>query len=349
MNHRLYLLFLFICYGLTACSQPATSAPEADEITPAAYLNTFFDYISTKALGRDTIDWTAFRQEVEQQCAGAKVPADTHDALHNALRRINKHSFLMRPEQARQYMPKEEVEDEKGGKEAAPEKIAPPEVLMTTGRRLNKNTAYLSIPSFGYQPAMLEFADSLQRLIASLDSPETSSWVLDLRTNTGGNCWPMLVGIGPLLGEGVCGYFIEPNGENGVPWSYEAGTSFMGSGPQLSLSEGREPYKLLHPRPSIAVLTGPRTMSSGEVVTVAFRGKANARSFGQPTGGYSTTNTNFNMPDGAVVVLTVSVYADRNKVVFGDRIRPDVEVEESKQEGEDPVLAKAMEWLEGER
>ncbi len=158
----------------------------------------------------------------------------------------------------------------------------------------------------------------------------------------------MLAGIGPLLGEGVCGYFIEPTGENGVPWSYKDGMSFMGGGGQLSISEEMQPYELRHPNPRIAVLTGKRTMSSGEVMTVAFRGKPNSRSFGQPTGGYSTTNTNFNMPDGAIVILTVSVYADRNKQVFGDRIAPDVLVAEHGKGGEDLTLAKAVEWLKGQ-
>ena len=40
--------------------------------------------------------------------------------------------------------------------------------------------------------------------------------MIDLRPNTGDNCWPMLAGIGPLLGEGVCGYFTDRDLDNGL-------------------------------------------------------------------------------------------------------------------------------------
>ena len=33
-----------------------------------------------------------------------------------------------------------------------------------------------------------------------------------LRGNGGGNMWPMIAGVGPLLGEGPLGYFIGPIG-----------------------------------------------------------------------------------------------------------------------------------------
>ncbi|MGZ5191759.1 MAG: S41 family peptidase [Flavisolibacter sp.] len=47
------------------------------------------------------------------------------------------------------------------------------------------------------------FADSIQSLIQTFDRRGISKWIIDLRKNTGGNCWPMLTGVGPLLGNGV--------------------------------------------------------------------------------------------------------------------------------------------------
>jgi C-terminal processing protease CtpA/Prc len=94
----------------------------------------------------------------------------------------------------------------------------------------------------------------------------------------------------------------------------------------------------------IAVLTGPQTASSGEVTTIAFREKDNARSFGQPTAGYSTTNTNIMMSDNAMLLLTISIYGDRNKNAYGEEVVPDVIVEPK--EGEDAALDAAVKWLE---
>lgn len=43
----------------------------------------------------------------------------------------------------------------------------------------------------------------------------------------------------------------------------------------------------------VAVLTGSRTASSGEVVAIAFRGRPRTRSFGEPTVELSTANRTF--------------------------------------------------------
>src|SRR5690348_5042975 len=47
----------------------------------------------------------------------------------------------------------------------------------------------------------VRFETNLQRIIGDLDRYHPDGWVVDLRGNVGGNMWPMLAGIGPLLGE----------------------------------------------------------------------------------------------------------------------------------------------------
>lgn len=66
------------------------------------------------------------------------------------------------------------------------------------------------------------FATDLQRVIASLEASKPCGWVIDLRANGGGNMWPMLAGIGPLVGAGRLGSFKDPDGRGGS-WSYENG------------------------------------------------------------------------------------------------------------------------------
>ena len=51
----------------------------------------------------------------------------------------------------------------------------------------------------------IKYADSLQYQIKLMDNKYIKGWILDLRENSGGNCWPMLTGLGPLLGNGICG------------------------------------------------------------------------------------------------------------------------------------------------
>ena len=73
----------------------------------------------------------------------------------------------------------------------------------------------------------------------------------------------------------------------------------------------------------IAVLTGPGTASSGEMVAIAFRGQANARSFGQPSAGINTGNTPFPLRHGGLLVLATSTSLDRNGHRYAGPIKPD--------------------------
>lgn len=86
----------------------------------------------------------------------------------------------------------------------------------------------------------------------------------------------MLAGIGPVLGNGVCGYFGA--GEDRSIGPMARGVVRMDDTVQCAIS--RSAYTLHAPDPRVAVLTGPSTASSGEVVAVAFRGRHGARSFG---------------------------------------------------------------------
>ncbi len=290
------------------------------------YLKEFFKVVEPQALDTEKIDWAKLKIMAQKIAAGAKTPADVHAAISYVLPRINTHSFFMKPQLATRMAGTNLKEGE-----------IDPNVEFATGHLINGAIAYLTVPEFGsgHVPTQRAYADSLQRLIASMDREETIGWVVDLRGNTGGNCWPMLAGVGPLIGEGICGYFMGRDGSNAQPWSYVDGKSVMNDFPITTTIN----YKLKRPASRIAVLTGPRTMSSGEVTTVAFKGLENVRSFGAPTGGYSTTNSSISLSDGGLVLLTVSVYGDRNKNGYGAEIAPDVLAEDA--------LEEAVGWLKG--
>lgn len=298
-----------------------------------AYFKDFFSKVRSMAIDRENIDWKTLKKTAKIMAEGAQVPADVHATMQSTLQRVNKHSFMFSPEQ---------VEAFSGGGEENKEVI--PDIIYAKGHRINDQVAYLSMPGFGssHTPTLTAWADTIQAIIAQFDNKETTGWVLDLRGNGGGNCWPMLAGVGPLLGEDVCGYFMDRDGGNPSGWAYRDGTSYQGESAQATVTGPA--YILKAKGVRIAVLTGPQTASSGEVTTIAFREKDNARSFGQPTAGYSTTNTNIMMSDNAMLLLTISIYGDRNKNAYGEEVVPDVIVEPK--EGEDAALDAAVKWLE---
>lgn len=98
------------------------------------------------------------------------------------------------------------------------------------------------------------------------------------------------------------------------------------------------------PSPPVAVLTNRSTASSGEAIVVAFRGRPNTRSFGEGTRGVSTSNRSFALNDGAMLLLTVAIFADRTGQKYGDVIVPD-EVVDTPSSESDRVLDTAVKWL----
>ena len=185
-------------------------------------------------------------------------------------------------------------------------------------------------------------------MIRQLDgSAPTCGWIVDLRANPGGNMSPMLLGLGPVVGSGVVGYFVDPDSA-WTSWYYragEAGINLAPSGFRVSA-----PYELRRPDPPVAVLTGSTTASSGEAIATAFRGRPETRSFGAGTAGLSTGVAGIRLRDGAQIGLATSVFADRTRRVYGGVIEPDQPVggtmREDPSSGDAGVDAAAA-WLLG--
>lgn len=101
------------------------------------------------------------------------------------------------------------------------------------------------------------------------------------------------------------------------------------------------PYQLTAPDIRVAVLIDGRTMSAAEATLIAFLGKRNVRTFGEPTAGLATGNAAIELSDGAMLVLTAVREADRLGRVYGDApIQPDEIVPTQ------DALTPAVAWLQ---
>jgi len=146
----------------------------------------------------------------------------------------------------------------------------------------------------------------------------------------------MIAGVGPVLGEGRVGYFIDPVGVE-IPFEYRNGASWENG----SLAQRVDvPYRLRRELPTVAVLFDGATASSGEAVVVAFQRRADTRSFGALTCGLSTANEGYTMSDGASLLLTVALVADRTKFPYRSSIVRDEDLTEPR-----ATEQRAAEWL----
>ncbi len=155
----------------------------------------------------------------------------------------------------------------------------------------------------------------------------------------------MLAGVGPILGEGVAGAFVYPDGSK-QQWIYRNGQALLDQ--EVLYTPVVPAYQLKQPWPPVAVLTNRFTTSSGEAIAVAFRGRPRTRSFGQPTAGVPTANQGFKLSDGAILEITVAVDADRTGQTYDSSISPDQEVQSLPRlqpRADDQVAQAALTWL----
>ena len=203
---------------------------------------------------------------------------------------------------------------------------------------------YASTPGATPQEAFrqnIQRAARWQQVIRSKDDGMRCGWIVDLRDNSGGNMWPMLLGMAPLLRTSVVnnedvGSFETAQGPE--RWTLTA-TAVQRAGKPV-LDFGQTGYVLRQPGTPVAVLFGQRTGSSGEASALAWRGRAQTRSFGQPTAGVSTGNNVRTLADGSRLLLTTTVMRDRNDRGDGLKIEPDQRIE-----GDAATLAAAQAWL----
>jgi carboxyl-terminal processing protease len=236
--------------------------------------------------------------------------------------------------------------------EAAPIEKGP----MPRGYLLRETIGYVELFGQGWEREAQQYVDTAQQTIRELMDAGAKCWIVDLRRNTGGNMWPMLAGVGPLLGEGTLGAFVDETGKDLQTWHYESGASWYND-PETHERVGN--FQATHPVRSVdlastpvAVLTSDLTASSGEMTLVAFLGRPKTRTFGQTTEGVTTAIYMHTLEDGAILGIAESVCADRTGKTYDSVIEPDEKVSiEWQHYGtlDDPVIKAAAEWLEGQR
>ncbi|QAY77262.1 S41 family peptidase [Sphingosinicella sp. BN140058] len=152
-----------------------------------------------------------------------------------------------------------------------------------------------------------------------MDAAPLCGWLVDLRDNGGGNMWPMLKGLDPLLGTAPFGHFVLSANAT-MPWVRAFGNIF----PSKETFDAAPPaFKLAHADAPLAILFGPNTASSGEMTAIALLGRARVRTFGAPTAGFTTANETSPLGDGAVLVITTMTVRDRTGKNYAGPIVPD--------------------------
>lgn len=307
MKRQIAFIALIIVFKLSFTQEPVKTFSDYIKSNDTKdYLNDAVDILKENSINKYTLDWESLRNQVLEMGKNAKNIKETYPAIRYALIQLgDNHSFFMTPEEYKSY--------------TRPDLPIPGITLQL----INNNIGYIKIPGFrgsGNEPAE-KFAQQIQNKIKELDKFNIQFWIVDLGDNTGGNVWPMLLGLSPLLGEGIMGYLVDAD-SNYFNWGISKGGVFYND---EQAGELPNPYCLKNKIKKLAVIIGSRTKSAGEAIAVSFKGAENTCFIGSCTQGKSTGNTGYDLSDGAKIYVTRTKFADRNKNVYGVPIKPDIE------------------------
>jgi carboxyl-terminal processing protease len=304
---------------------------ESEDVTPLELVEEALEIIETRALERDFINWTVQKPQWLIEASTFSNTAEALELIRHVLQQLgDNHSHLV---------PAAETLAEAG---------FDPENPVPSGFLFNKSIGVIEIPAHGGDGKLGDgrnYANVAQSILYDLEQQGASVWVVDLRRNGGGNMWPMLAGLAPLLTRDALGAFIDPHAEVRNPWHYDGEKLWISD--NVMYEANVRPLKSL--TAPLALLTSRKTLSSGEAVLISFLGRPTTRTFGEPTGGLPTANAPFQLRDKTWLMLTTALEADRSGRLYKTSIEPDVfvKIDWLKLNREnDPVLLEVGKWLQ---
>jgi len=311
-------------------------------VTSALFLDSTIDYIATHSLWRDGEDWPVVRSEAQKllkepngNSLSAAVPA-----IQFVLERVKAaggdgHNWLSPPTN--------------GASLPTYLYIAP------TGTQLADGIGYLNIPGFlGAAESGNQFATEIRTILAGEQDESGCGWIVDLRQNNGGNMYPMLTGLTPLLGAGTGVGFRDVTGISrfvvvNQNETIGGNTTLPGESLDSVIGEGAPAIADAVSEQPVAVLIGPGTGSSGEAIAIAFASRDRTGFFGETTFGVPTSPTYLRLLDGSLLSVATHWTTGPQGAIYPGGLRPDAEIPLTNLVydaiGDDPVVQAATAWL----
>ena len=290
-----------------------------------------FDLISNYSIKKDSIDWDSMKMKYGSRTDTISSEQVFRDLLDEMITEINDgHSFLY-------YQGKQTDWGSEGNY---------PESSLIT-KMLDEDTAYIRIPSVGAQDSATVQSETkkIRKAVCEVISNEPKFVVVDLTRDFGGNMYPMILGMQPVLGNGTVGYFERDKGDRSA-WILKPNELLFDENSIVKVDSLDE--CAITDEAKLAVLINGYTISSGEALAVALVGAPNSVFIGEPTQGATTANQTFFLDQSNMLFLTVATYMDRNLKRYGAKIYPDITVsceDCSLEEKDEKLLAAAIKWF----
>jgi carboxyl-terminal processing protease len=310
------------------------------------YIDSALYLMQTKSLHGKGLDWDQIRDSAYLKAAGAKDYKQAFPAIAYAFQQLKDyHGVVSGEDTFYRYPPPVNFNDvlSPGIKK---EFLKGPRIVTAF---LPQSVGYLRIPGMNVtrQKNMDDQANKLRDSLCMLLKRNPKSIIIDLRMNTGGNSAPMISGIGPLFHISLLGYGVDRDGNFLGAVKLKEGVLLDDNGNKMVTIKNSCSINKVIP---IAVIIGPSTVSSGEILAAYLKQQTNVKVFGEPTPGFCNATEGFSFMNGkGYLLLSVNRIADARKKVYREMlVRPDVT---NKNEDNydnlpaDPTVKSALKWL----
>lgn len=220
---------------------------------------------------------------------------------------------------------------------------------LVVAKVLNHNTGYIRIPGnddFSFKKVDSIANDIVDRL-NSVNSKRIKSWIIDLRTNTGGNMYPILLGLKEFISDQdiIFGGFRNGKGESSGKWEIRGGQMLIDG---IELKRQRHLTLPLKKDVPVIILTSCYTASAGEMTAISLIGRKNTVVVGEPSADYTTAVQGFRINQDTGINLSTDYVVDRNSKIYTSKITPDFQIiggDNLEQLEEDKKILQALKLL----
>ena len=338
MIKRSLVIIFFVFCSKTVLSQVPDSVK--------GYLDSALYLMQSQSLSGKNLDWQKIKDSVYLIAKDAKNYKEAFPAMAYAFRQLKDfHGMVANQDTFYRYPPP--IEFEKVLSAGIKKEFLKGPRIVT--HFFKGSVAYLRIPTMNVttQEAMDGRANKLRDSLCMLLARNPKGIIIDLRMNSGGNSAPMVSGISPLFQITMLGYGVDREGNLLGAVRLQDGV--------LTDENGRKSVSIkntcsVNKAIPIAVLIGPSTVSSGEILTAYLEQQSNVKTFGEPTPGYCNATEGFLFSNNqGYLLLSVNKIANAKKHVFKEMfIRPDVYVKSDDNYENleaDPIVIRSLKWL----
>ncbi len=214
----------------------------------------------------------------------------------------NKHSFLIRTRER-----------------------TPPAIAQTTEvptcEPVDENTRRLTVPGAAQlTPRERDvYVASAHACIHA--APPTTRWIVDLRSNDGGDMHIMVASLAPFLQHGRLMTFLKPQGVQETVSLTRGGVDVEG---ELTYAWTGDPAS--HAQTTIVVWLGPQCRSSCEATAIVLSRRPKTLLVGEATGGFATVNEDISINKDYTLFFTVGWMGDIDGRIVHDLVEPNVAI-----------------------